>query len=333
MEKIKLLFIGCGNMGSRFARIASQMGDAEVAAVCDVTAERVEKLGTELKVKTYTDFRKMMDAHKDAKGAVITTPEQLHRESTVEALNRGLNVFVEKPVADTLEDASAILAAQKKSGKFLLVDHTLRFDARYLQARDAVARGDIGDVVNAYGRRDVPVALGNYAASRKTNLPMFLGVHEADILSWITGQKVKKVFAKEVTHKVMKDNHDCVVAILTLEKGAVAVCETAWQSPATQGRPQNLCLQVRGTEGTVDVSTYEQGLGIFNAKGAAHPDTSAMPSIYGRTLGMWPYAIMHFTDCIRLNKAPAMDPADAYHAVEVALAMMESLKTGREVSL
>jgi len=333
MEKIKVLFVGCGNMGARFARIAAQMGEVEIVGVCDKMAATAEKVGQELKAKSYTDHNKMMDAHPEAVGVAITTPEWAHKEPALDAIRRGLNVFVEKPVADTVKESEEIINAAAKKGIKLLVDHTVRFDARYIQARAAVQRGDIGEVVNVYGRRDVPNAIGNYVNGR-TNLPLFLGVHEVDLISWVSGHKIVKVFAKDVTKVMAKANtHDCVASVMTLDNGALALCEMAWQVPPTQGRQQNMCLQVRGTEGVVDISTYENGVGIFNAKAAAHPDTFYMPDIYGRTLGVWPYAFMHFIDCIRLNKTPAMAHQDAVDSVKVALAMMESIKQGKEVQV
>ena len=74
MEQVKLLFIGSGNMGGRFARIASQMGDAKVAAVCDADEKRAQELGKELNAPVFTDYNKMFEENKDAGGVVITSP-------------------------------------------------------------------------------------------------------------------------------------------------------------------------------------------------------------------------------------------------------------------
>ena len=92
----------------------------------------------------YTDFAELL-RRDDLDAVSVCTPDGLHREPCEQALAGGRHVLVEKPIATTVADAEAIVAAARRADATLLVGHCLRFDPRYDQARQAVARGERAD--------------------------------------------------------------------------------------------------------------------------------------------------------------------------------------------
>ena len=121
------------------------LADVELVAVCDVRETAARELAERTGAAAYSDFAELL-RRVDLDAVSVCTPDGLHREPCERALAGGRHVLVEKPIATTVEDAEAIVAAAHRAGVVLLVGHCLRFDPRYDQARQAVARGELGPI-------------------------------------------------------------------------------------------------------------------------------------------------------------------------------------------
>src|SRR2546423_12735803 len=98
------------------------MADAEFAAVCDIDPERAGSLAVGTGARTYSDWRDLLD-HEDLGALIVCTPPRSHRAPAVAALTHGLPVYLEKPIARTLEDAAAIVAAAGSTGTVCAVGY------------------------------------------------------------------------------------------------------------------------------------------------------------------------------------------------------------------
>src|SRR5262249_27391407 len=194
MQPVRVAVIGAGYMGERHARIYAGMPDVELVAVCDVREAAVEDLAARTGAVAYADFRTLL-RRDDLDAVSVCTPDALHREPCELAARAGRHVLVEKPIATTLADADAIVETATRTGATLLVGHCLRFDPRYDQARQAVERGELGLLQTIYTRRANTVAAQDRLAGRCT-LPLFLGVHDYDVMRWLTGSDVERVTAE-----------------------------------------------------------------------------------------------------------------------------------------
>ena len=155
---MKLLIIGCGSIGCRHARVASELGDYEIA-LCDAIPASLQRIAGELGIQeTYTD----MDAAirlSGADAAIVCTPNHLHAAPTIAALKAGMDVLCEKPIATSLEDASAMVAAARESGRKLMVGYTLRATLGVQKVKELLDSGRLGKIVSARVVLDAPETL------------------------------------------------------------------------------------------------------------------------------------------------------------------------------
>ena len=136
---------------------------------------------------------------------IVTTPETDHLGPVVMAAERGVHVFVEKPIAASLEDADAMIAACDRYGVKLMVGYILRFEPSYAQLKEAVVSGAIGTLLSAYGRRNAPIQEGRRLAGR-TSVINYLAVHDADQILWFNpGRKVLRVTARALHGRIMEE--------------------------------------------------------------------------------------------------------------------------------
>ncbi len=142
--------IGCGYWGKNLVRNFAQLEALRV--VCDTEKATLEKFKQEYGVEGVVDFNKVLDMP-DVQAVVIATPAPTHASLVMQALAAGKDVFVEKPLALTLEDAFAIQAAARKSGSILMVGHLLEYHPALVKLRSLVAEGEIGKLQYLYSNR------------------------------------------------------------------------------------------------------------------------------------------------------------------------------------
>ncbi|MEJ2556851.1 MAG: Gfo/Idh/MocA family oxidoreductase, partial [Anaerolineae bacterium] len=159
MEQVRLGIIGAGFMGGIHARIAAELAGTDVIAVADIDEARAISVAANYGGQPYRDYQEML-ARERLDAVIITTPETDHREPAVEAAEAGCHIFMEKPLAATLEDADAILQACQKAGVRLMTGYILRFEACYAKIHQAVAQGEIGTFLSGYARRNATLQEG-----------------------------------------------------------------------------------------------------------------------------------------------------------------------------
>lgn len=151
LDRIQIGVIGCKGMGWSDVNSLLKMQDVDLVGMCDVDQAVIDKrlqdyaaLRTN-KPKTYLDYREMLeDGRIDA--IVIGTPDHWHCKMMVDAVNAGKHVYVEKPIANTIEECQIMLAAAKRTGKVVQVGQWQRSGPHYRQAIDIVRSGDLGNI-------------------------------------------------------------------------------------------------------------------------------------------------------------------------------------------
>lgn len=149
METVNVGIIGTGGIAQVHLRTYAQLEGVRVLAAADVVAENVEKSAERWDIPhVFTDYQKMLEM--DELDAVdICTPHQIHRKPTVEALKAGKHVMVEKPMAATLEDATAMVRTSHETGRILMCAVRTRFFPHIKVARQIVGSGELGDIYYA----------------------------------------------------------------------------------------------------------------------------------------------------------------------------------------
>lgn len=334
MSALRIGVVGAGFMGRMYAQIVHAHPLAELAGVADldiaVARSAVEQLGA----PAYTSVEELLERGSLA-GLIVATVEDAHVAPCLAAFERRVGVLVEKPLATTIADATAIVEAARRTGSVLMVGHVLRFDARYVSLWETVANGGIGEPLTVYARR----LNGKDAQKRlhgRCSLPLFLGVHDYDIVRWTVGSEVTQVVAQARRGFLSGQGYpveDASVALLTFANGVLATVEESWVLPDGHPTGFDQRLEVNGTTGRVELVGHYGGVVVMSDQRESWPDTALWPTVHGRVTGALERETDHFIECLRTGRQPLVTGEDGLTAVRIALAVEESARTGQAVSL
>lgn len=189
---IRVGVIGTGAMGQNHVRIYSEMDGVELVGISDIDKKRVEAMATQFKTKAFTDYKKMLAEGLDAVSVVV--PTKLHKQVVLDALDAEVHVLVEKPIADTTENADMMIAAAKKAGKILMVGHIERFNPAVIKLKEIIDSGALGKIVSISTKR-----VGPYNPRiRDVGVILDIGVHDIDVISYLYGKRINSVLPLQV---------------------------------------------------------------------------------------------------------------------------------------
>lgn len=333
-DRVKVAVVGAGFMGEMHARTVAESDAAELVAIVDLN----EKLGKEVAERYNARFVQNVDdllAEQTVNTFIVALPDRLHVETTSKLLRAGCNVLLEKPMADTLEGARKIAAAEKEGGGRLMIGQLMRFDPRYEQAAKAIAGGAIGDVVHVsakrYSLRNVGIRMNG-----KSSVCFYLGIHDVDALQWIVGKRITNVYSRAVS-KVMPahgvNSEDAIFSSFVFEDGAIGTLGISWALPDYVGGGINAGFEIVGTKGTIKVDTNDHGLAVTNESGFALPDALHWPEVYGNITGDLKEEVNHFIIAVRDGKPFRISVEEAMRAVAVNDAILKSAETGALVDV
>ena len=327
-EMLRVAVIGLGAMGSRHAHVCRQMPGIELLGVADIKPEVTERLAGELGVPGYTDYKEMLQ-RLPLDAVVVATSDPFHVEPCQAAAAAGLHIFLEKPIATTVEDGQAIIQAAKQHGVKLMVGHTLRYDPRYKAIQQAVAAGKLGEIVHAYARRNATTWSGRRLGGR-TETMIFQGVHDLDALQWIVGARITRVYAEGVS-KVLTDLgiSDAIVTTLRFASGAVALMEQSWALPYGVPTLVDAQLEVVGSQGAAYIDGRAPSFALFTDGKYTQPDVILhLPEQY--------YLRDEYAAFLAYASGeaePVVSGEVALDALRVAHAVLQSMRSSKPVEL
>lgn len=327
--------VGLGEFGFLHARAYRENPEVELVALCDVRKKRLEAVGKSLGVgRLYEDYAEMFEAEKKGIEIVsVATPDESHADIARAALRIGKNVFLEKPMCRTINEADTIVTEAQRSRGMLMVDFILRFDPRYIKARETVKGGEIGRIIALHARRH---ASSEFARThgKFSNLFRSSAIHDIDAIMWMTSAKPVRVYAIGNESLLDKRFDDAILCLLEFDGGTIASIDSNWVLPREAPSSLESELRIVGARGVVDVITNDQGLSKVTAGARlVTPDLSFWPIIGERLEGALKRAIDHFVSCVNEGKKPSVGPVEGRDALKVALALEESAKTHRPVKI
>ena len=316
--------IGVGMWGARMGAAAQRAGLEVVtcfARDADKRAAAAERLGCEAAPSLEAALE-----HPDVEGVLLVTPNDAHAEQAVAAAARGRHVFVEKPIADTVEQGERMRDACAEAGVQLAVGHAFRRLGAARRTRELVDAGALGQVVLAEATFSLPGSFPGHAwrAHRATNPGgplMQLGIHHVDTLASWLGPIARSSgrFAHVATPADIDD-----VGVVTLEfaSGALGVVTGSYVSPKT------FALRLQGTEAVLDLRTDLSVWPDAQAMDGATTLRLAGESVAFEERDMLADELAEFGRCIRDGAAPetgAEEGIAALRAVTDAIASSPQL--------
>ncbi|WP_440953893.1 UDP-N-acetylglucosamine 3-dehydrogenase [Methanosarcina sp. Mfa9] len=309
---IRVGVIGTGAMGQNHVRIYSEMEGVELAGISDVDFERVDAMAAQFDTKPFTDYKEMFAEGLDAVSVVV--PTKLHKQVVLDALEAGLHVLVEKPIADSIENADLMIEAAEKAGKILMVGHIERFNPAVIKLKEIMESGVLGKVVSISTRR-----VGPYNPRiRDVGVILDIGVHDIDIISYLYGKRVNHVYS--VAGADIHSFEDHASIILRLDHEFAGVVETNWLTPHKVRR-----LTAIGVNGVAYLDYIDQTVEIHDNGWIRQAKVVESEPLKNE--------LEHFIECASTGKAPKTCGEDGKHALEVAMAAIRSYEEEKLIKI
>lgn len=340
-REIAVGLAGLGRFGKLHASVLSRLAGARLAAVCDPLPDEVAAVADHYAVPgRFGDYAQMLaEAALDA--VFVVTPEPLHAAMALQAIERGLAVFLEKPLATTAAEGQRVADAAHRAGVPLQVGLVLRFDVQHALLKREIATGAFGRLVTLRAKRNCSKAWFPDYGDRVH--PVYeTSIHDIDLLLWYAASRCTKVYAVQRSYSGMRYPDACL-AILQFENGTVATLETSWFVPA--GAPANVltetwhgtidaALEIVGTERSAELRLLASGVSVWTPRLTAHPEAALWPEFQGHVVGALREEDAHFVACVRAGTpSPVASVADVVAGLRIAEAIVASAESGREVTI
>ena len=353
MSKLRIGIIGVGNIAESHIGGYKANPNVEIVAFCDINADRLKEKGEKHGVThLYTDVNEMVK-NEQLDAVSVCTWNCAHAKCTIAALNAGINVLCEKPMAMNAKEAEDMMAAAEKNGKLLMVGFVRRYGNDMDVLQDFVRSGYFGELY--YAKANYIRRHGNPGGwfgdkSRSGGGPLIdLGVHVIDLVRYLMGgHKPVSVygatFHKLGDKKNIKDKagyssagrsaddifdvEDLASALVRFDNGSVLQVEASFtlnQEEISLGT-----IELFGTKGGAKM---DPGLKLFTDINdyMANVELTAPTALSFE--GLFENEINHFVDCV-MNGTPCRAPAeDGVTLMKILDGIYESARTGHEVIL
>ncbi len=315
MKNVKLGIIGLGTIGQLHLRHSLKLANAELVAVADTSLKALERARTLGVKKTFTDYADMLkDPQVDA--VLISLPTHLHLKCAQQAAEAKKDIFLEKPIAVTVEEAKNVISVAERNSVKLMVGYPMRFNKNFVRVKEDLENGLIGDVENAHAtyicsgpffhRADglSPVPVPDWWFNTEYTgggVLADLGSHIINLLRWFFGEIVD--IKGQFGHRFNMDFEDSAICLARFDSGSVAVINVGWFS-------QEYTLRV-------DL------LGSVKNISVVHMPSSTMSNAFRMlTKGISSFnqplfdELQYFVDCLVKDKAPSPTGLDGLRDLE-----------------
>jgi predicted dehydrogenase len=337
----RIAVIGAGLIGRKHLSILKDDPAFEVAGIADPSPQ-AQAYAHENGFAYFAEVEALLDKTRPD-GAIVAGPNATHRTTALACIARNIPTIVEKPVADTVAEAMAIVEATAQAKVPVLTGHHRRHNPIMQAARDFVANGGIGKLVavNATWLCRKPDDYFDMAWRREAGGgPVLINaIHDIDCLRMVCGEveSVQATTANAVRGFAVEDTAAAVLTFANGALGTLIVCDSAatpwnWEissreNPVYPGESEN-CFLITGTTGGLAVPALQHW--SYDGDGAW------MDPLTRRTLPVtradpYPRQLHHFARVIRGEEAPIIDVAEGTRTLAATLAIAESAKTGRPV--
>ena len=331
-RELRVGLAGLGSMGRNHLRVLGLAEGATVVALADPDPDALAAAMAATGARGFDDPLAMIaEAGLDA--LVIAAPTMTHLPLTLAAIERGIAVLVEKPLAATPAEADQIVAAAAQAeAPPVQVGHIERFNPAVLELGRLLDAGWLSTVFAITSRRAGPFP----ARIRDVGVTVDLATHDVDMLSWIAGERPARVSA-ETAQRIHATHEDLLFGLLSFPSGTVAMLDVDWLTPVKRRQ-----LSVVGEEGLFELDYLTQRLTFARATDTTDPrliggyaptfsgDVEVLPVANGEPLAA---EIDAFLRVVRTGGRPIINAEDGRWAVVIADALLRAAGERRTVEL
>lgn len=233
---IHLAIIGAGDRTRKYLdyiRLITHR--VQIVAIADPNEERLQQLAAELSLPSsalFSGWEQLLDAPLLIDAAIIATPDHLHYEPAIAALNRNLHLLIEKPIAQTLEQCLHIEQLAGEKGRRVGVCHVMRYFPAYVEMKKRISEGQLGTLININHREPIGIDRMTHAFVRgiwnreAESNPLILSktCHDLDLISWLTNDTSRKLYSLGSLRWFRKENAPAGSALRCLDCSIEGEC-------------------------------------------------------------------------------------------------------------
>ncbi|MCU0962168.1 MAG: Gfo/Idh/MocA family oxidoreductase [Pirellulaceae bacterium] len=346
---VKIALIGTGEIGQVHAQAHASVEGTDLCIAALVQPEVEQRLAQQYAAQLYPSVDAVLD-DPTVDAVDICLPNDLHRQYAVQAFEAGKHVLCEKPIALTLADADAMLEAARRTQRFLMIGHVLRFWPEYRRAKEALDAGDVGAPLAISARRMVSLLAGTrgdrdwrHDPRRSGGAVLDMQIHDLDMFCWFFDGRPSTVFSRGLRSPDGAWSH--VFTHLEFPGGRQAFVEASFM---LRGNPIDIYFRVLGSEKSIEFTFQPASFALHDLgqqPGAAGGPTLVLYAwkeqpqpLYVPQTDSFPVAfhdeMAYFTQCIRAGEPPRIGTGEqARQALEIALASARSCETAQPVPL
>lgn len=312
MVKTRVGVIGGGAMGQHHIRIYNEMKDVDLVGICDTDRNRATSLANSYNTTPFFDHRELLKHELDAVSVVV--PTTLHYSVAMDIIDSGTHLLVEKPIADTLENADKMIQAAHDAKVKLMVGHIERFNPAVAKLKEIVDSGMLGKIVSISSRRVGPFN----PRIRDVGIIMDLGVHDIDVISYLYGKKINEVYT--IAGKDIHSFEDHASILLRCDTNLSGMVETNWLTPH---KIRN--LTAIGLKGVAYLDYIKQTVELHDEAWIQTAKVEQKEPLKNE--------LEHFIKAVRNDTAVISNGETSRHALEAAMAAIESYQKGRAIGI
>ena len=321
---MKVACLGMGWWSDVLADAIKRSGKMTIVACFSRSAEKREAFARKYGCRAARSYEEILN-DRAIEAVINTTPNSVHRETTVAAAQAGKHTFLDKPIANTIADARALTEACRKAGVVLALGYQRRRESQFRWIKDNL--GKFGKLVNAEANisrdRLGKIDLGSWrytAEGMPGGVMLQIGIHYTDVLEYLMGP-IKAVSGRFVRLVLPGDNPDVASLVLEHENGALSTLNASYASAS-----EYYLMNIYGKEATAYYDMH-QGLRLLTRGG------SSASAVSCRKNDPIVEELEEFAAAVRGDGEPEMDGEKSTASLAVLLAGIKSAREGRRVEV
>ncbi|CAM3928714.1 oxidoreductase [Lederbergia lenta] len=327
MSKLKVIQVGTGGFGTSWLEIIDNFEAIELVGVVDVNHKNLLNAKEFIKNNKVEYFTDHLEAFSKIKAdiAVIITPPQTHKRLALDALENNLNVFMEKPIAHTLEDALELLEKSKQYRKFVMISQNYRWRPEIEAVKQAVQKEKIGKIEYVEWNFRRATKFGGWRDQYEEILIEDMSIHHFDLMRHILGVEPSTVFAKSMKPSWSWFNGKSTATVIMNFENVLINYFGSW---VTRGKetPWNGEFKLVGEKGVIELN--DDCPSITFADGMFKELLPVPMEFEDRE-----YSLYEMTEAIKENRKPITDIADNINSFAIVGAALESIKQEKEIEI
>lgn len=331
MNKLNVAVIGIGNMGKFHVNTYSDLEEANLVAIADLDEELGKKMAEKYKCNYYKDYKEMIDREK-VDIISIAVPTIYHKEIALYCIKKNINILIEKPIADTIENALEIINEAKKSEVKVSVGHIERFNPAILKLKEIIDSGRLGKISSIIARR-VGVCPPQI---KDADVLVDLAVHDIDIINNLVKEVPQSIQIN--SGKAILSNRNDYADVFLSYKDVSALVQVNWITPVKIRK-----LNITGNKGYLELDYISQEITLYESNYTKEvSDFGEFIIKFGSPnkieIGVekdqpLKKELQSFIDCVKNNKNPEVTLEEAIEALKIALNQKEKKEMKKKVLL